>query len=61
MLQCLMDMQAPQMMHDFAVTDQYVIFLDHALVIQPKAMLKEKTLPIWYSPRLLSPSYLLIA
>lgn len=39
------DVQAAQIMHDFAVTENYAVFLDHALVLDVKHMVKEKSLP----------------
>jgi carotenoid cleavage dioxygenase-like enzyme len=39
------DVQAPQVMHDFAVTEKYAVFIDHALVFDPQYMIKEKALP----------------
>jgi len=39
---------APIMMHDFALTERYVIFMDVPLLFQPDAMLKKGTLPFVY-------------
>jgi carotenoid cleavage dioxygenase-like enzyme len=39
------DVQAPQMMHDFAITGKYAVFMDHALVFDGAAMVKKKQLP----------------
>ena len=33
------------MMHDFAITEHYAICMDHALIFDPKHMIKEKTVP----------------
>jgi carotenoid cleavage dioxygenase-like enzyme len=35
----------PQMMHDFAITANYAVFMDHALVFEPQEMVKRNTLP----------------
>lgn len=43
------DVQAAQIMHDFAVTENYAVFLDHALVLDVKHMVKEKSLPFKYA------------
>ncbi|XP_075645811.1 carotenoid 9,10(9',10')-cleavage dioxygenase 1-like [Castanea sativa] len=32
----------PIMMHDFAITENYAIFMDHPLIFKPKEMVKEK-------------------
>jgi carotenoid cleavage dioxygenase-like enzyme len=37
--------QAPQAMHDFAVTSNFAVFIDHALIFDPQHMIKEKALP----------------
>ena len=42
------DVQAPQMMHDFAVTENYAVFLDHALVYVEKHMLRGSSIPFRY-------------
>jgi carotenoid cleavage dioxygenase-like enzyme len=39
------DPQAKQMMHDFAVSRKYAVFLDQALVFDGPTMVKEKTIP----------------
>jgi carotenoid cleavage dioxygenase-like enzyme len=39
------DVQAPQAMHDFAVTSNFAVFIDHALIFDPQHMIKEKALP----------------
>lgn len=39
------DVSRPQMMHDFAVTETYAVFMDHALVFDPQAMVREGSLP----------------
>lgn len=36
---------APVMMHDFAITENYAIFMDLPLYFRPKEMVKEKKLP----------------
>ena len=40
------------MMHDFAITPKYAIFMDHALIFDPKHMIKEKSLPFRCAARL---------
>lgn len=40
-----MHVQSPQMMHDFSITENYAIFMDHALIFDPKTMITEKSLP----------------
>ena len=39
------DVQAPQMMHDFAVTEHYAVFMDHAFVYDKTHMLKGNSIP----------------
>jgi carotenoid cleavage dioxygenase-like enzyme len=39
------DVQAAQVMHDFAATESYAVFVDHALIFDPQHMVKEKSLP----------------
>jgi carotenoid cleavage dioxygenase-like enzyme len=39
------DLSQPQMMHDFAMTKNFVIFLDGAIVFDPKAMVRDGTMP----------------
>ena len=39
------DVQASQVMHDFAVTENYAVFMDHALIFDPQHMVKENSLP----------------
>lgn len=39
------DVSRPQMMHDFAITESYAVFIDHALVFDPKAMVRNNSLP----------------
>ena len=43
------DVQAPQMMHDFAVTENYAVFMDQALVMDGRTMVQEKSLPVKYA------------
>jgi carotenoid cleavage dioxygenase-like enzyme len=40
-----MHVQDVLIMHDFAVTEKYAVFLDHAMVFDPKHMVKAKTVP----------------
>lgn len=39
------DVQATQMMHDFAVTENFAIFMDHAFVFDAKHMRKGNSIP----------------
>jgi carotenoid cleavage dioxygenase-like enzyme len=39
------DVQSPQMMHDFAVTEHYAVFLDHALVFDGEHMVRHGGMP----------------
>ena len=39
------DVQAAQMMHDFAITENFVIFYDAALVFSGERMVRENRLP----------------
>lgn len=39
------DLPNPIMMHDMAITERYVLFLDMPLVFKPEIMVKEKQLP----------------
>ena len=42
------DVQAPQMMHDFAVTENYAAFMDHRLGYDKKHMLRGNSVPFRY-------------
>jgi Retinal pigment epithelial membrane protein len=42
---CVIDVQQPQMMHDFATSRNFAIFLDAGLAFNPKAMVREGGLP----------------
>ena len=39
------DMPRRQMMHDFSMTENYVVFLDHSFVFDPELMVKRGGLP----------------
>ena len=43
------DVQAAQVMHDFAVTENYAVFMDQALVMDGRTMVQEKSLPVKYA------------
>jgi Retinal pigment epithelial membrane protein len=42
---CVVDVQHPQMIHDFAITKNYAVFLDMGLAFNPKVMVKEGGIP----------------
>lgn len=42
--------QHPQMVHDFALTPSYAIFLDGNLLFDPSAIVKTKTVPLVPTP-----------
>lgn len=55
------DIQAKQIMHDFAISENYAVFMDHALIFDGKHMVKAKSLPFRCSFDLLYLHIILIA